>query len=158
MTVLDTLIFLALFGTFLKLYCVDRIEGKPIVTYTDLRSRTIISLYMIGFFMSAANWVFYTIANIEDNEKALFPNIVEFVDLITVDMVFLNLQIIVFEMLSLYLTFTSTTNEENSRKQGVLRVFKWVLITLNFGSIIFSLSFLQIYRKQIKEQSIKTVS
>ena len=113
---------------------------------------------MIGFFMSAANWVFYTIANIEDNEKALFPNIVEFVDLITVDMVFLNLQIIVFEMLSLYLTFTSTTNEENSRKQGLLRVFKWVLITLNFASIIFSLSFLQIYRKQIKEQSIKTVS
>jgi L-cystine uptake protein TcyP (sodium:dicarboxylate symporter family) len=116
MTIIDTLIFLALFGTFIKLYCVDRIDGKPIVSYTDLRSRTIISLYIIGFFMSATNWALFTIANIEDNEKSLFQNIVEFVDLITVDMVFLNLQIIVFEMLSLYITFTSTTNEENSRK------------------------------------------
>lgn len=80
---------------------------------TDLRAKVIIFTYFLSSTLSCINWIFY----VHDTNGIFFTSkreyLVEFFDLITVEIVVLNLQLIVFEMYSLYYTLTCENKVEN---------------------------------------------
>lgn len=69
----------------------------------------IIIIYLIGFFLGAANWITYILLKVYSKEQKELPfeKYSEAIDLGTVEFAVINLQLILFEMYSLYCTFTS---------------------------------------------------
>jgi hypothetical protein len=111
---------------------------RGVYTKTDNRSKFIIAFYFISVSVSGINWtLFLTFPTIYDDFKA--DRLVEFVDLLTVELAVLNLIVIVFEMQSLKIMLTSRDKNENDHKQKINSILKYSVLITSFISIVASL-------------------
>jgi len=117
---LDTSIFVAfstlLYFLFVRKNAISQTGEESSRVKPDLRSKVIIFTYFLSMLFSCVNWNYYIIKKsilVEegDNNKEPFELYSEFIDLATVELVVINLQVIVFEMYSLYVTLTSMSKE-----------------------------------------------
>ncbi len=95
MSILDTTIAVAFFILIAYLFWFQSCRG--VYTKTDNRSKFIIGFYFTSVAVSGINWtLFVSLQTVYDNFKV--ERLVEFVDLLTVELAVLNLIVIVFEM------------------------------------------------------------
>ncbi len=116
---------------------------KFIKSYTpvtvDWRAKVVISTYFISAFLSAINWIYYNKCGLDCYlYNAQTEYLVELVDLVTVEFLVLNLQLIVFEMLSLYYTLTSQSKEQNDKYQKRVAIFKYFVLVSTILSLASS--------------------
>jgi hypothetical protein len=69
----------------------------------------------------------------------------ELIDLTTVEFAVINLQIIVFDMYSLYCTLTSMSKEENNKRLRRVTILKYVITITTGLSIVASMFFIFMY-------------
>ena len=136
MSILDTSITIVFLILIAYLFWFQKCRG--VYTKTDNRSKFIIAFYFISVSVSGINWtLFLTFPTIYDDFKA--DRLVEFVDLLTVELAVLNLIVIVFEMQSLKIMLTSRDKNENDRKQKINSILKYSVLITSFISIVASL-------------------
>ena len=136
MSIMDTTIAAVFLILIAYLFWFQKCRG--VYTKTDNRSKFIIAFYFISVSVSGINWtLFLTFPTIYDDFKA--DRLVEFVDLLTVELAVLNLIVIVFEMQSLKIMLTSRDKNENDHKQKINSILKYSVLITSFISIVASL-------------------
>lgn len=136
MSILDTTIAVVFFILIAYLFWFQSCRG--VYTKTDNRSKFIIAFYFTSVAVSGINWTLFTsLQTVYDNFKV--ERLVEFVDLLTVELAVLNLIVIVFEMQSLKIMLTSRDKNENDRKQKINSILKYLILITSFVSIVVSL-------------------
>ena len=137
MSIMDTTIAAVFLILIAYLFWFQKCRG--VYTKTDNRSKFIIAFYFISVSVSGINWtLFLTFPTIYDDFKA--DRLVEFVDLLTVELAVLNLIVIVFEMQSLKIMLTSRDKNENDHKQKINSILKYSILITSFISIVVSLA------------------
>ena len=136
MSILDTTIAVVFFILIAYLFWFQSCRG--VYTKTDNRSKFIIAFYFTSVAVSGINWtLFVSLQTVYDNFKV--ERLVEFVDLLTVELAVLNLIVIVFEMQSLKIMLTSRDKHENDHKQKINSILKYSILITSFVSIVVSL-------------------
>jgi len=136
MSILDTTIAVFFFILLAYLFWFQSCRG--VYTKTDNRSKFIISFYFISVSLSGINWtLFLSLQTVYDDFKV--ERLVEFVDLLTVELAVLILIVIVFEMQSLKIMLTSRDKHENDSKQKFNSILKYLILITSFVSIVVSL-------------------
>ena len=153
MSILDTTLALALLSLIAYLFWFQRCRG--VYTKTDNRSKFIIAFYFISVAVSGINWtLFLLFQSVYDHFQV--ERVVEFVDLLTVELAVLNLIVIVFEMQSLKIMLTARDKQENDRKQKINSIMKYFILITSFLSIVGSL--VLIFRKFDDETGLLVIS
>ena len=75
----------------------------------------------------------------------------ELIDLSTVEFVVINLQIIVFDMYSLYCTLTSMSKEENDRRLRRVTILKYATTITTGITIVASMFFIFMFNLNREE-------
>lgn len=137
MSIMDTTIAAVFLILIAYLFWFQKCRG--VYTKTDNRSKFIIAFYFISVSVSGINWtLFLSFPTFYDDFKA--DRLVEFVDLLTVELAVLNLIVIVFEMQSLKIMLTSRDKNENDHKQKINSILKYSILITSFISIVVSLA------------------
>jgi hypothetical protein len=134
---MDTTITICFLSLIAYLFWFQRCRG--VYTKTDNRSKFIIAFYFISVAVSGINWtLFIVLQNYYDLLQV--ERVVEFVDLLAVELAVLNLIVIVFEMQSLKIMLTSRDKQENDRKQKNNSILKYLILITSFVAIVVSLA------------------
>lgn len=117
------------------------------VVQLDLRAKVIIFIYYLSMFLNSVNWNAYVIyktinEEYEDHKKEKFELYAEFIDVSTVEFIVIILQVIVFDMYSLYCTLTSMSRQQNDTRQRCISIIKYFVIMTTTVSISVSLFFI----------------
>jgi hypothetical protein len=137
MSIMDTTITICFLSLIAYLFWFQRCRG--VYTKTDNRSKFIIAFYFISVAVSGINWtLFLVLQNYYDLLQV--ERVVEFVDLLAVELAVLNLIVIVFEMQSLKIMLTSRDKKENDRKQKNNSILKYLILITSFVAIVVSLA------------------
>ena len=105
--------------------------------------------------VSGINWtVFFIFQKYYD--RFHLERLVEFVDLLTVELAVFNLIVIVFEMQSMKIMLASRDKQENDRKQKINSILKYFVLITSFISIVVSL--MMIFRKYDDQTGILVIS